>query len=191
MAVIGTLTGDGRLCVVDSLLGVDPVDMPLEVLLGKAPRMTRDVASRAPVTAPLDLGGLSLRDAAYRVLRLPAVADKTFLVTIGDRSVGGMIHRDPMVGPWQVPVADCAVTASSFREGNRWDFPVWNMTTPSIRPIRCNRTPYKSPLLTCEFCSALARLSRHFSATDASLLPASARQVISRVCSSRMYTAIA
>jgi len=114
VAVIGTLTGDGRLCVVDSLLGVDPVDMPLEVLLGKAPRMTRDVASRAPVTAPLDLAGLSLRDAAYRVLRLPAVADKTFLITIGDRSVGGMIHRDPMVGPWQVPVGDVAVTVADY-----------------------------------------------------------------------------
>jgi phosphoribosylformylglycinamidine synthase len=114
VAVIGTLTGDGRLRVHDTLLGEDPVDLPLEVLLGKAPRMTRDVTSRRPSTTPLELGGLSLREAAYRVLRLPAVADKTFLVTIGDRSVGGMIHRDPMVGPWQVPVADVAVTVADY-----------------------------------------------------------------------------
>ena len=114
VAVIGTLTGDGRLRVVDSLLGDDPVDMPLEVLLGKAPRMTRDVASRVPPSRPLELGGLSLREAAYRVLQLPAVADKTFLITIGDRSVGGMIHRDPMVGPWQVPVGDVAVTVADY-----------------------------------------------------------------------------
>jgi phosphoribosylformylglycinamidine synthase len=114
VAVIGTLTGDGVLRVRDALLGGDPVDMPIEVLLGKAPRMTRDVATRTPLSRPLDLDGLSLRDAAYRVLRLPAVADKTFLVTIGDRSVGGMIHRDPMVGPWQVPVADVAVTIADY-----------------------------------------------------------------------------
>ncbi len=114
VAVIGTLTDDGALRVHDSLLGGDPVDMPIEVLLGKAPRMTRDVATRVPQTRRLDLGGLSLRDAAYRVLRLPAVADKSFLVTIGDRSVGGMIHRDPMVGPWQVPVADVAVTVADY-----------------------------------------------------------------------------
>ena len=114
VAVIGTLTGDGVLRVRDSLLGGDPVDMPIEVLLGKAPRMTRDVVTREPQTQALDLDDLSLRDAAYRVLRLPAVADKTFLITIGDRSVGGMIHRDPMVGPWQVPVADVAVTVADY-----------------------------------------------------------------------------
>ncbi len=114
VAVIGTLTDDGVLRVRDALLGDDPVDMPIEVLLGKAPRMTREVTTRVPPSQPLDLGGLTLRDAAYRVLRLPAVADKTFLVTIGDRSVGGMIHRDPMVGPWQVPVADVAVTIADY-----------------------------------------------------------------------------
>jgi phosphoribosylformylglycinamidine synthase len=113
-AVIGTLTGDGQLRVFDSLLGGDAVDMPIEVLLGKAPRMTRDVATRKPPSRPLDLGAVSLREAAYRVLRLPAVADKTFLVTIGDRSVGGMINRDQMVGPWQVPVSDVAVTVADY-----------------------------------------------------------------------------
>ncbi len=113
-AVIGTLTGDGRLVVRDSLLGSEPVDMPLEVLLGKAPRMTRDVATVEPSRRPFRPEALDLREAIDRVLRFPAVADKGFLVTIGDRSVGGMISRDQMVGPWQVPVSDVAVTVADY-----------------------------------------------------------------------------
>jgi phosphoribosylformylglycinamidine synthase len=113
-AVIGTLTDDGRLVVRDAQLGGTPVDMPIEVLLGKAPRMTRDVKRTAPVTQAFDTAGLDPREALRRVLRFPAVADKTFLVTIGDRTVGGMISRDPMVGPWQVPVADCGVTTADY-----------------------------------------------------------------------------
>ena len=113
-AVIGTLTGDGRLLVTDSLLGETPVDLPIEVLLGKTPKMVREVSSRVPATQPLDLTMLAPREALRRVLHLPAVADKTFLITIGDRSVGGLISRDQMVGPWQVPVADCAVTSADF-----------------------------------------------------------------------------
>ncbi len=87
--------------------------MPIEILLGKPPRMTRDVeriARRGDTLPPVS----DCRDAVYRVLRLPAVADKTFLVTIGDRSVGGLCSRDQMVGPWQVPVSDVAVTTSGF-----------------------------------------------------------------------------
>ena len=84
-----------------------PVDMPLDVLLGKPPKMTRDVRACAAHAAAARLCRASTsRDAVYRVLQLPAVADKTFLVTIGDRTVGGLCARDPMVGPWQVPVAD-------------------------------------------------------------------------------------
>jgi phosphoribosylformylglycinamidine synthase len=113
-AVIGTLTGDGRLIVRDSLLGGTPVDMPLEVLLGKAPRMLRDVRSVASPRDAFDASVLDLREAAYRVLRHPAVADKTFLITIGDRSVGGFVSRDQMVGPWQVPVADVGVTVADY-----------------------------------------------------------------------------
>ncbi|MGZ5661699.1 MAG: phosphoribosylformylglycinamidine synthase [Usitatibacter sp.] len=109
-AVVGEARMDHRLVVDDPLLGSTPVDMPLEVLLGKPPRMHRDVARRKRQLRPLVKSAWSLRDAAYRVLRLPSVADKTFLVTIGDRTVGGMCVRDQMVGPWQVPVADCAVT---------------------------------------------------------------------------------
>jgi phosphoribosylformylglycinamidine synthase len=84
------------------------------MLLGKPPKMTRDVSHIARVLRPLDLSGVTLRDAAFRVLQFPAVADKTFLVTIGDRTVGGLCARDPMVGPWQVPVADAAVTLLDF-----------------------------------------------------------------------------
>jgi phosphoribosylformylglycinamidine synthase len=114
VAVIGTLTGDGRLIVRDSLLGGTPVDMPLEVLLGKAPRMLRDVRSVARPRDAFDTRTLDLRESAYRVLRHPTVADKTFLITIGDRSVGGFVSRDQMVGPWQVPVADVGVTAADY-----------------------------------------------------------------------------
>ncbi len=113
-AVIGTLTDDGRLLVRDPQLGDTPVDLPIEVLLGKAPRMTRDVKRLAPATQTFDTAGLDASEALRRVLRFPAVADKTFLVTIGDRTVGGMISRDQMVGPWQVPVADCGVTTADY-----------------------------------------------------------------------------
>ncbi|MDR2450785.1 MAG: phosphoribosylformylglycinamidine synthase [Candidatus Accumulibacter sp.] len=113
-AVVGTATGDGRLVVADRHFGDAPVDMDLDALLGKPPRMTRE-ATRAPDAArPFDPAAIDPGEAAYRVLRLPAVADKTFLVTIGDRSVGGLTARDPMVGPWQVPVADVAVTVMGF-----------------------------------------------------------------------------
>ncbi len=114
-AVIGDIDGTGRLTVTDPLLGGEPVDMPLEVLLGNPPRMVREVRSATMRTRALDLARIELREAVYRVLRLPAVADKTFLITIGDRTVGGMVSRDPLVGPWQVPVSDVAVTVSDYR----------------------------------------------------------------------------
>src|SRR5258706_3016298 len=113
-AVVGTAREDHRLVVDDSLFRNTPVDMPLEVLLGKAPRMHRDVRRRAVEPEPLALDAIDLREAAYRVLRLPTVADKTFLVTIVDRTVGGLCVLDQVVGPWQVPVADCAVTAMGY-----------------------------------------------------------------------------
>ena len=113
-AVIGEATGDGVLRVRDPLLGKPAVDMPMEVLLGKPPKMLRDVTRVAPKVKPFDTSKIVLRDAVYRLLRLPAVADKGFLVTIGDRTVGGQVHRDPLVGPWQVPVSDLAVTTASY-----------------------------------------------------------------------------
>jgi phosphoribosylformylglycinamidine synthase len=109
-AVLGELDDTGELKVVDPLLHEEPVAMPLTALLGKPPRMRRDVRSLVASSRPLDLDRIELREAAYRVLRFPAVADKTFLITIGDRTVGGLISRDSMVGPWQVPVSDVAVT---------------------------------------------------------------------------------
>ncbi|MEP7183049.1 MAG: phosphoribosylformylglycinamidine synthase [Betaproteobacteria bacterium] len=113
-AVVGTATAGAELVVADPHFGNTPVDMDLDVLLGKPPKMTRDVVHWPRRLAPLDLAGVTVRDAAYRVLQFPAVADKTFLVTIGDRTVGGLCSRDPMVGPWQVPVADVAVTLMDF-----------------------------------------------------------------------------
>ena len=92
-----------------------PVDMPMDVLLGKPPKMHRDVKSVRREYEPVDLTGVSLQDAAIQVLGHPTVASKRFLVTIGDRTVGGLSHRDQMVGPWQVPVADCAVTLADYR----------------------------------------------------------------------------
>ena len=88
--------------------------MPISVLLGGAPRVERRVMSVQPASRPFDGAGIDPREAAYRVLRLPAVADKTFLITIGDRTVGGLISRDQLVGPWQVPVSDVAVTLADF-----------------------------------------------------------------------------
>jgi phosphoribosylformylglycinamidine synthase len=113
-AVVGRATDDGQLLVEDGLLGDRPIDLPIAVLLGKPPRMTRDAARAASPGTPFATASIHLAEAVRRVLRLPAVADKTFLITIGDRTVGGMTARDQMVGPWQVPVADAAVTTTSF-----------------------------------------------------------------------------
>jgi phosphoribosylformylglycinamidine synthase len=113
-AVIGEVTDDGQLRVDDPLFGNTPVKMPLATLLGKPPRMTRDVRRLPHAGDDFDPASVELREAALRLLRLPTVADKTFLVTIGDRSVGGMISRDPLVGPWQVAVSDVAVTTSDY-----------------------------------------------------------------------------
>ncbi len=113
-AVVGEITGEGRLLVTDSLLSATPVDMPIEVLLGKTPRMTRNVRTAPKVAEPLSTAGAAIGESLDRLLCLPTIADKSFLITIGDRSVGGMISRDQMVGPWQVPVADVAVTLNSY-----------------------------------------------------------------------------
>jgi len=115
-AVIGEITDDGVLIVHDREFGDEPVNMPVEALLGRLPQMRREVRSRQRDPGACDCAAVDLRDALYRVLRLPAVADKTFLITIGDRSVGCQISRDPLVGPWQVPVSDVAVTLADYRQ---------------------------------------------------------------------------
>ncbi len=114
-AVVGETTASHQLIVSDRHFGNNPVDMNMDELLGKPPRMTRDVVHQTPVTVPFAADEVDLRDAAYRVMSLPTVADKTFLISIGDRSVGGMTARDQMVGPWQVPVADVAVTLMGYQ----------------------------------------------------------------------------
>jgi phosphoribosylformylglycinamidine synthase len=110
--VIGEITDDGWLRVDDEYFGNRPVDLPVEVVLGKPPKMLRDVRRRPRLAAPLDLHQIDPREALKRLLLLPTIADKTFLITIGDRTVGGLICRDQMVGPWQVPVSDVGVTAT-------------------------------------------------------------------------------
>ncbi|MBL4914064.1 phosphoribosylformylglycinamidine synthase [Shewanella schlegeliana] len=113
-AVVGVATEEKELVLSDEHFENHPIDLPLEVLLGKAPKMSRDVVSAKANSAALDQSGIEVKEAAHRLLRLPTIAEKTFLITIGDRTVTGLVNRDQMVGPWQVPVADCAVTASSY-----------------------------------------------------------------------------
>ncbi|HTN31544.1 MAG TPA: phosphoribosylformylglycinamidine synthase, partial [Pseudomonas sp.] len=113
-AVVGEATEERQLTVGDNHFGNNPVDMPLDVLLGKPPRMHRSASREAALGDDFAADTVELGDAISRVLRHPAVASKNFLITIGDRSITGLVARDQMVGPWQVPVADCAVTATSF-----------------------------------------------------------------------------
>jgi phosphoribosylformylglycinamidine synthase len=113
-AVLGTATDDGRLVVSDEKFGNRPVDIDLAVILGKPPKMLRDVRHEKPQLEPIALGAITVEAAAHRAMRHPAVAAKHFLVSIGDRTVGGLCSRDPFVGPWQVPVADCAVTLLDY-----------------------------------------------------------------------------
>ncbi|OAM28846.1 phosphoribosylformylglycinamidine synthase [Eikenella sp. NML01-A-086] len=113
-AVVGTATDDGHLQVRDDLFANKPVDLPLNVLLGKPPKTTRTDKTQQQPEKPFSGSHIDLKEAAYRVLQLPAVAAKNFLINIGDRSVGGLTHRDQMVGRWQTPVADCAVTIMGF-----------------------------------------------------------------------------
>ncbi|MDZ7867254.1 phosphoribosylformylglycinamidine synthase [Acidovorax sp.] len=118
-AVIGTATEERQLVLEDTAVAAgdqkNPVDMPMNVLLGKPPKMHRDVATVERQFAPMDLTGVPLQKAVIDVLAHPTVASKRFLITIGDRTVGGLSHRDQMVGPWQVPVADCAVTLADYK----------------------------------------------------------------------------
>jgi len=113
-SVVGKATAKPQLVVKDGV-AITPVDMPLEVLLGKPPKMHRDVRRIQHDSPALNLTDVRLQDAVIQVLSHPTVASKRFLITIGDRTVGGLSHRDPMVGPWQVPVADCAITLADFQ----------------------------------------------------------------------------
>lgn len=114
VAVVGEASADGRLILSDAHFDNRPIDLEMGVLLGKPPKMRIEATRTAETHAPLDTAGISLAEAVHRVLRFPAVADKRFLITIADRSITGMVSREQMVGPWQTPVADVAVTASSM-----------------------------------------------------------------------------
>ncbi len=127
-AVVGTAIDADQITVHDAEFNNDPVDMPLSVLLGKPPKMTRNVARETPRLSSFDSNPIELRDAIERVLRLPSVANKTFLISIGDRTVGGMTARDQMVGPWQVPVADVAVTLMGFNTNRGEAFAIGERT---------------------------------------------------------------
>lgn len=114
--VIGRASGDGRLILHDSHFENNPIDVNIDVILGKPPKMLREVDRLNENHAPLDLANIDLPEAVQRVLHLPAVASKTFLITIADRSVTGMVSRDQMVGPYQVPISDHAITVSSYHQ---------------------------------------------------------------------------
>jgi phosphoribosylformylglycinamidine synthase len=130
-AVVGKTTDERQLVVANEHKAVD---MPMNVLLGKTPKMHRDVKTVKRDFKPMDLTGVDLQDAVIKVLSHPTVASKRFLITIGDRTVGGLTHRDQMVGPWQVPVADCAVTLADYAGfageamsmGERTPLAIWN-----------------------------------------------------------------
>lgn len=113
-AVVGKATEERDLKLEDSHFDNTPIDMPMDILLGKTPKMNRDAKTLKANNSAIDRSGIELNEAVDRILRLPTVAEKTFLITIGDRSVTGLVARDQMVGPWQVPVANCAVTAASY-----------------------------------------------------------------------------
>ncbi|MCX7103924.1 MAG: phosphoribosylformylglycinamidine synthase [Methylococcales bacterium] len=113
-AVIGKATEEEHLSLTDSLLSDQPVDIPMSILFGKPPKLHRNVKHVKPTTKALDFTNICIKEAINRVLSFPTVADKSFLIHIGDRSITGLVARDQMVGPWQVPVADVAVTASGF-----------------------------------------------------------------------------
>ena len=114
VGVLGTVTAAEHLWLWDSLQAQAVIDLPMDVIFGKPPKMSRIATQSVLRATPFSLNAVSINDAAERVLRFPAVGDKRFLITIGDRTVGGLTIRDQMVGPWQVPVADCAVTALDY-----------------------------------------------------------------------------
>ncbi len=115
IARVGTATREPHLLLTDRHFGDRPIDLPLSLLFGNTPVLERDARRRPAPGSGFDASGIELREAALRVLTLPAVASKSFLVTIGDRTVTGLVSRDSMVGPWQVPVADAGVTLADYR----------------------------------------------------------------------------
>ena len=113
-ALVGEAVKEKHITVADDHFDNKPVDLPMSILFGKPPKMHRTATKLDITGSPFAADKCDINDAVFRVLRHPAVASKNFLITIGDRSVGGMVARDQMVGPWQIPVADCAVTTVTY-----------------------------------------------------------------------------
>ncbi|MFT6300194.1 MAG: phosphoribosylformylglycinamidine synthase [Saprospiraceae bacterium] len=113
-AIVGESIKDKKIILSDTHFGVNPIDLPMSVLFGKPPKIHKDAKSAPLLSKPYDFSEISLDEAILRVIKHPTVASKSFLVTIGDRSITGTVVRDQMVGPWQIPVSDCAVTTSSY-----------------------------------------------------------------------------
>ena len=150
-ALIGVLTAERELRVLDSEFDNEPVAMPLEVLFGKPPKATREASCVRREPEPWDGGGIELGEAVERVLSFPAVADKSFLITIADRTVGGLVARDQMIGPWQVPVGDAAVTASSY-----WGYTGEAMAMGERTPVAIHDGPASARLAVAEAVTNIA-----------------------------------
>ena len=151
VAFIGEATGDQRLVLEDDYFHDRPIDMDIRVLLGKPPRMVRDVTRVVREHAPLDLKDVKPQDAFFRLLHLPTIADKTFLITITDRSVTGLVARDQMVGPYQLPAADCAVTTMGYKTLNGQA-----MATGERSPVALVSAPASGRLAVAEALTNLA-----------------------------------
>ena len=173
-AIVGSASSKEQLRVSDAggvagyeegRVGVDPVDLPMATLFGNTPQMKRDVTRCLAKYPPLDLSGVDLKEALDRVLRLPAVADKTFLITIGDRSVGGQIVRDQMVGPWQVPVADAGITVAGFDANTGEAIAIGERTPVALVNAPASGRMAVAEAITNIACAGISELSDvHFSA---------------------------
>jgi phosphoribosylformylglycinamidine synthase len=144
-AVVGTITEEKQLVLRDRHFANSPVDIPMDVLFGKPPKMSKTVLRAKPLTKTFNTCNISINETVERVLRLPAVASKKFLITIGDRTVSGLVVRDQMVGPWQVPVADVAVTANSF-----YDLSGQAMAMGERTPLAISNAPAASRIAIAE-----------------------------------------
>jgi phosphoribosylformylglycinamidine synthase len=153
-AIVGETTKDERLLVTDSLLKSTPVDLPMSVLFGKPPKMSRPILRTTKTLPDFDTATIKLSDAVERILQLPAVSSKKFLITIGDRTIGGLVARDQMVGKWQVPVSDVAVTASSF-EGTTGEA----MSMGERTPLTLINGPASARIAICEAITNIAAAS--------------------------------
>ena len=155
-AVIGHATREKTLVLTSDGEGAKPIDLPMSVLFGKTPKVERRFDHTAVPGKPLDFSGVTVADAVQRLMRLPAIASKNFLITIGDRSVGGLVVQDQMVGPWQVPVADCAVTLRAFDCAELPEAPGEAMAVGERTPLAVLNAPASARMAVGEVITNLA-----------------------------------